>query len=810
MIQSSTSDHFHSPFQKFHLTQAIFFHFLTLEQHILDLDSESSGGSLGDLSDVDTEVDDSLAPLPGPSNAPPLLPIGNPSPSLGVGPPSNDISSLFDGLVILEEHPAARPPAWGAAPVAPPPPLEPLLHGFDESGASSSLLDMDLSSPPFDPHPQAVWMGQEQHINLPHEEEREAVGEAVPFWDAPSAPPFEHSFDDDLSRSDRIDQSERRVLDASPLPKPPIDALSSEPDDQLEPVTVESEVVPSLGEAAVLPEEKQEVIDFQNDEHREILSDALEPTAEDKEEKSETQQEVAAAATAAPSMSEEERIEESIPSADDDEVPPEKEEEASGREVVSSEVEEGNAPNEGLAPGAKSPEAEDYAPVLETTRDIALHNQEEEEAVLQAPEEVDKSIEQPEVAVEETQQRTEDSSLLAASDEEMPPAEILEPLTEDEEESAVLLNQPAQSLDGEETEPTTVIAAQAQQRVEQIGEEMKEIEEQKENEEEEFLTPRPISAESKTQSKETTTPPAQQNTYPQRLRTESPYPDLPNASLLELAELAEARLASGAAASTSGAAPFSGGFSPFLGADNDAESQAFRKQLLVARLASQLEHAAQAEALSPVPSPGQASPSSPSSIGSSTALGSQLAARAFLSPQLEPVFKNSAGKAGIAGVHSVPSVIAKYLGIVAVGASAGAVHVLMPVTARGPPHLHVLEDRGIVGDGVTSLALGRHAGGLLLIAGHASGHLRLWETKPVSGGTGGGMTWVLARTVGGVHASVVTACAVMDGGQTTWALSADAHGRLVCHNVNRLLSVAAQAIAGFASEYLFPVFFNDF
>ena len=95
------------------------------------------------------------------------------------------------------------------------------------------------------------------------------------------------------------------------------------------------------------------------------------------------------------------------------------------------------------------------------------------------------------------------------------------------------------------------------------------------------------------------------------------------------------------------------------------------------------------------------------------------------------------------------------------------------------------------------------------MAGHASGQLRLWETKPGSnsadrGGTSGGgigVTWVLARSVGGVHASPVTACAVVDGGQTTWALTADAHGRLMSHSVNKLLSITAQALAGFARTF---------
>ena len=63
----------------------------------------------------------------------------------------------------------------------------------------------------------------------------------------------------------------------------------------------------------------------------------------------------------------------------------------------------------------------------------------------------------------------------------------------------------------------------------------------------------------------------------------------------------------------------------------------------------------------------------------------------------------------------------------------------------------------------------------------------------------GGMNWALSKSLSGVHGSAVTACAVLEGGATTWALSADAHGRLMCHNLSKHLSVAAQALTSFAS-----------
>lgn len=313
------------------------------------------------------------------------------------------------------------------------------------------------------------------------------------------------------------------------------------------------------------------------------------------------------------------------------------------------------------------------------------------------------------------------------------------------------------------------------------------------------------------------------------------YPDIPGASLLELAERAESRLAFGAATHTLSDTPMaaavappvfsSSSESPFVSSAGDGEEngdsqivyedsnvgeegQAFRKQLLVARLVSQLETSSSNKT--------QLTSTETSSGGggggqNTSSMGTNLAARAFVSPQLEPIFKRGGG----AVAPSIPSVIAKYLGIVAVGTSTGVLNVLMPKSpGRGPPQLHSLEDKSTAGDAVTALAMGQHAGGLLLLSGHASGQLRLWETKPVSGTGGGGgssrhssssgsssgagVTWVSARTVAGAHATAVTACTVIDGGATTWALSADAHGRLMCHSVNRLLSITAQALAGFA------------
>lgn len=59
-----------------------------------------------------------------------------------------------------------------------------------------------------------------------------------------------------------------------------------------------------------------------------------------------------------------------------------------------------------------------------------------------------------------------------------------------------------------------------------------------------------------------------------------------------------------------------------------------------------------------------------------TVAGRLTAARAFLSPSFEALFR------GPQQHHGVPSVLTKYRGMVAVGTSAGSVHVLMPAGKR--------------------------------------------------------------------------------------------------------------------------------
>ncbi|PSC67213.1 vacuolar sorting-associated 8-like protein isoform X1 [Micractinium conductrix] len=61
------------------------------------------------------------------------------------------------------------------------------------------------------------------------------------------------------------------------------------------------------------------------------------------------------------------------------------------------------------------------------------------------------------------------------------------------------------------------------------------------------------------------------------------------------------------------------------------------------------------------------------------------------------------------------------------------------------------------------------------------------------------MHFALTKSLGGMHAMAITAAALLDGaGSTTWALTADAHGRLMAHNLSKHLSVAASAFSSFA------------
>ena len=99
------------------------------------------------------------------------------------------------------------------------------------------------------------------------------------------------------------------------------------------------------------------------------------------------------------------------------------------------------------------------------------------------------------------------------------------------------------------------------------------------------------------------------------------------------------------------------------------------------------------------------------------------------------------------------------------------------------------------------MALGHHGAGLLMIVGHSSGQLRFWETRTSGAGARRQVSWSMVKSVGETHAAAITAIAILEYDTATWALAADAHGRIVCHNVNRHLNLAVQALAGIAREF---------
>jgi len=156
----------------------------------------------------------------------------------------------------------------------------------------------------------------------------------------------------------------------------------------------------------------------------------------------------------------------------------------------------------------------------------------------------------------------------------------------------------------------------------------------------------------------------------------------------------------------------------------------------------------------------------------------------------------------------------------------------------------------VVNDGsVTAIAFGRNAGNLLLVVGHASGTVKVHELKPMnagnnnnnnstssSGGGGkkkkstasgsGGLGWSCCKRIAGAHASAVTAAVICDhhgggggggggggvtaaaataalgGGSPTWAITSDAQGRVVVHNLSRQLSIAVQAFTSFTRQFI--------
>ncbi|KAA6422788.1 MAG: hypothetical protein FRX49_07323 [Trebouxia sp. A1-2] len=138
--------------------------------------------------------------------------------------------------------------------------------------------------------------------------------------------------------------------------------------------------------------------------------------------------------------------------------------------------------------------------------------------------------------------------------------------------------------------------------------------------------------------------------------------------------------------------------------------------------------------------------------------------------------------------------VAAFRGVVAVGTSSGVVGVLMP--------------RGLSADGhpsgqarVVQLGEARpedNAGNILL-AGHANGEINLWEFKRTG--------WEAVKAIKDAHASAVTSATFVEG-SAQLALTADAKGRLVSHNVTAYLSITS-IFAGRLSRSSQPVMLLD-
>jgi len=72
--------------------------------------------------------------------------------------------------------------------------------------------------------------------------------------------------------------------------------------------------------------------------------------------------------------------------------------------------------------------------------------------------------------------------------------------------------------------------------------------------------------------------------------------------------------------------------------------------------------------------------------------------------------------------------------------------------------------------------------GNILLAGHANGEVNLWEFKRTG--------WEAVKAIKDAHASAVTSATFVEG-SAQLALTADAKGRLVSHNVTAYLSITS-------------------
>ena len=148
------------------------------------------------------------------------------------------------------------------------------------------------------------------------------------------------------------------------------------------------------------------------------------------------------------------------------------------------------------------------------------------------------------------------------------------------------------------------------------------------------------------------------------------------------------------------------------------------------------------------------------------------------------------GKKGFNGVRNV---VARFGDVVAIGASNGNVTVIR-TSSNKCVTLRCDETRSPSSGGVTALTVVPYGNSVLLIAGHVSGVIRLWECRSHQ------EQWVHAKDIIGCHAATITALITVHVENITWLLSADSHGRLLSHNIQRYLSIAAQTLAGISRQ----------
>ncbi|DBA69468.1 TPA: hypothetical protein ACH3X2_012810 [Trebouxia sp. C0005] len=147
--------------------------------------------------------------------------------------------------------------------------------------------------------------------------------------------------------------------------------------------------------------------------------------------------------------------------------------------------------------------------------------------------------------------------------------------------------------------------------------------------------------------------------------------------------------------------------------------------------------------------------------------------------------------------------VAAFRGVVAVGTSSGVVGVLMPrgLSADGHPsgqaRVVQLGEARPEDNAVSSMAFSLQ--GNILLAGHANGEINLWEFKRTG--------WEAVKAIKDAHASAVTSATFVEG-SAQLALTADAKGRLVSHNVTAYLSITS-IFAGRLSRSSQPVMLLD-